>query len=69
MNPTTSRSGRGDPPIPTSRSGLGRLVVALCALIALAMLEPQLVAGFDGVGAFRWVVDSLAAAAGDWGAQ
>jgi len=59
---------RAAPP-PSPRAGLGEVVLALCALVALASLEPRLLDGvsLDGLTAFWPVVRTLAIAAGLWG--
>lgn len=58
---------RDVPPPPDA--GLGRFVLAVCALAALAALEPRLLDGlyFDRLSASRPIADSLAIALGYWG--
>jgi hypothetical protein len=56
-------------PVPQCGSVFGRVILAACALVALAILEPRLVADtLDGVAAFWSAVSSPAFAVGEWSA-
>lgn len=68
MSPRDLPDWRRDVPPPPD-GGPGGLVLAVCALVALAALEPRLLDGlyFDRLDALRPVADSLAIALGLWG--
>ena len=69
MRPHAFPALRDDVPPPPPGAGAGRLMLAVGALAALAILEPRLLDGFslDGLAALRPIVRSLAIAAGLWG--